>query len=282
MTHVLVHLAPLLLLLVVLTRVLARLAPLLLLLIVMTHVLAPLAPLLQWLVSQCWLNGLVLVCLELLLLLLVVLTRVLAPLAPLLQWLVLQCWLIALILARLAPVLLLLVVLTRVLAPPALILLLLFVLTHVLALPAPLLLLLIVLTHVLTPPAPLLLLLFVLTRVLAQLGLCVHCVVAHCLMIVPNSSLQYWHAFAVDKEPSLLVYNWNEDSFNGTPNSSLLLLIVLTCVLAQLGLCVHCVVAHGLMIVPNSSLQYWHAFAVDKEPSSLVYNRAHCPVKCNK
>ena len=68
---------------------------------------------------------------------------------------------------------------------------------------------------VLAPPAPLLLLLIVLTHVLAQLGLCVHCIIAHCLMIVPNSSLQYWHAFAVDKEPSSLVYkyNWNENSF---------------------------------------------------------------------
>jgi len=34
-------------------------------------------------------------------------------------------------------------------------------------------------------------------------------------MIVPNSSLQYWHAFAVDKEPYSLVYNRNEDSFKG-------------------------------------------------------------------
>jgi hypothetical protein len=67
---------------------------------------------------------------------------------------------------------------------------------------------------VLAPPAPLLLLLVVLTCVLAQLGLCVHCVVAHCLMIVPNSSLQDWHAFVIDKEPSSLVYNRNEDSFN--------------------------------------------------------------------
>ena len=81
--------------------------------------------------------------------------------------------------------------------------------------------LLVVLTRVLASHAPLLLLLFVLTRVLAQLGLCVHCIVTHCLMIVPNSSLQYWRAFAVDKEPSSLVYNWNEDSFNGTPSSSL-------------------------------------------------------------
>jgi hypothetical protein len=36
-------------------------------------------------------------------------------------------------------------------------------------------------------------------------------------MIAPNSSLQDWHAFALDKEPwfdSSLVYNRNEDSFN--------------------------------------------------------------------
>jgi len=36
-------------------------------------------------------------------------------------------------------------------------------------------------------------------------------------MIAPNSSLQDWHAFALDKEPwfvSLLVYNRNEDSIN--------------------------------------------------------------------
>jgi len=63
-----------------------------------------------------------------------------------------------------------------------------------------------------------LLLLIVLTHVLAQLGLCVHCVFAQCWMIAPNSSLQDWHAFALDKEPwfvSLLVYNnRNEDSFN--------------------------------------------------------------------
>ena len=66
------------------------------------------------------------------------------------------------------------------------------------------------------PPAPLLLLLIVLTCVLAQLGLCMHCVFAQCWMIAPNSSLQDWHAFALDKEPwfvSLLVYNRNEDSF---------------------------------------------------------------------
>ena len=48
------------------------------------------------------------------------------------------------------------------------------------------------------------------------------------------------------------------------PAPVLLLLIVLTHVLAQLGLCVHYVVAHCLMIAPNSSLQDWHAFALDK------------------
>jgi hypothetical protein len=45
--------------------------------------------------------------------------------------------------------------------------------------------------------------------------------------------------------------------------------------ICNLGLCVHCVVAHFLMIAPNSSLQDWHAFPFDKEPflySSLVYN----------
>jgi hypothetical protein len=70
---------------------------------------------------------------------------------------------------------------------------------------------------VLSPLALLLLLHVVLTHVLAQLGLCVHRVVAHCLMIAPNSSVQDWHAFALDKEPwfdSSLVYNRNEDSFN--------------------------------------------------------------------
>ena len=41
-----------------------------------------------------------------------------------------------------------------------------------------------------------------------------HCVVVQCCKITPNSSLQDWHAFAVDKEPSSLVYNRNEDSFN--------------------------------------------------------------------
>jgi hypothetical protein len=33
-------------------------------------------------------------------------------------------------------------------------------------------------------------------------------------MIAPTSSLQDWHAFALDEEPwfvSLLVYNWNEE-----------------------------------------------------------------------
>ncbi len=56
----------------------------------------------------------------------------------------------------------------------------------------------------------------------------------------------------------------------------LLLLAVLTHVLAQLGLCVHCVIAQCWMIAPNSSLQDWHTFALDKEPwfdSLLVYNR---------
>jgi hypothetical protein len=57
----------------------------------------------------------------------------------------------------------------------------------------------------------------------------------------------------------------------------LLLLVVLTHVLAQLGLCVHCVFAQCWcwMIAPNSSLQDRHAFALDKEPwfvSLLVYN----------
>jgi hypothetical protein len=36
-------------------------------------------------------------------------------------------------------------------------------------------------------------------------------------MIAPNSSLQNWHAFTLDKEPwfdSSLVYNQKEDSFN--------------------------------------------------------------------
>jgi hypothetical protein len=73
------------------------------------------------------------------------------------------------------------------------------------------------LTCVLAPLAPLLLLLFVLTRVLAQLGLCMHCVVAQCWMIARNSSLQDWHPFVLDKEPwfdSSLVYNRNEDLFN--------------------------------------------------------------------
>jgi hypothetical protein len=116
-------------------------------------------------------------------------------------------------------------------------LLLLVVLTRVLACLAPLLLLLVVLTRVLSPLArllqwldlrywlialvlaclaPLLLLLVVLTHVFAQLGLCVHSIFAQCRMIAPNSSLQDWHAFALDKEPwfvSLLVYNWNDDSF---------------------------------------------------------------------
>jgi hypothetical protein len=96
-------------------------------------------------------------------------------------------------------------------------LLLLVVLTHVLAPLAPLLLLLIVLTRVLVPPAPLLLLLVVLTHILARIDLCVHCVVTMCRMIAPNSSLQDWHACALDKEPwfdSLMVYNQKEDSFN--------------------------------------------------------------------
>jgi hypothetical protein len=71
--------------------------------------------------------------------------------------------------------------------------------------------------------APLLLLLVILTHVLAQLGLCVHCVFAQSRMIALNSSLQDWHAFALDKEPwfdSLLVYNWNEDSFRSASNPS--------------------------------------------------------------
>jgi hypothetical protein len=104
----------------------------------------------------------------------------------------------------------LILVLTRVLAPPAPLLLLLVVLTCVLAPLALLLMLIVVLTRVLAPW-----LLVVLTHVLTQLGLCVHCVVVQCCKITPNSSLQDWHAFAVDnKEPSLLVYNRNEDSFN--------------------------------------------------------------------
>ena len=218
---VLARLSPLLLLFVVLTRVLAPLppAPLLLLLVVLTRVLACLAPLL---------------------LLLVVLTRVLAPLARLLQWFVSWCWLvIALVLARLAPLLLLLVVLTRVLALPAPLLLLFVVLTRVLARLAPCLLLLVVLTRVLAPPAPFLLLFVVLTRVLAPPDLCVQWLVSRCQLIAcsctPSSSIAAaccsdscsrtaWFVRAlrrctlsddaVDKEPSLLVYNRNEDSFN--------------------------------------------------------------------
>ncbi len=107
-------------------------------------------------------------------------------------------------------------IIALVLTLPAPLLLLLIVLTHALAPLAPILLLLIVPTRVLAPPAPLLLLLIVLTHVLTQLGLCVHCIVAHFLMIAPNSSLQDWHAFPFDKEPFLyssLVYNQNEDSF---------------------------------------------------------------------
>jgi hypothetical protein len=100
-------------------------------------------------------------------------------------------------------------------------LLLLVALTHVLAPRASLLQWLV--SHcwpialVFTPPAPLLLLLIDLTHVLAQLGLCVHCDVAQCRMIAPNSSLYDWNAFVLDKEPwfdSSLVYNQNEDSFN--------------------------------------------------------------------
>jgi hypothetical protein len=37
-------------------------------------------------------------------------------------------------------------------------------------------------------------------------------------------------------------------------------------VLAQLGLCVHCVFAQCWMIAPISSLQDWHAFALAEEP----------------
>ena len=92
---------------------------------------------------------------------------------------------------------------------------------------------------VLAPLAPLLLLHVVLTRVLTPSGLCVQWLVSRCRLI------------ALVLAP---------------PAPLLLLLIVLTHVLAQLGLCVHCVVANCLMIVPNSSLQDWHAFAVDKEP----------------
>ena len=77
---------------------------------------------------------------------------------------------------------------------------------------------------VLTRLAHLLLLLVFLTHVLAQLGVCMHCVFAQCWMIAPNSSLQDWHAFALDKEPSwfdsLSVYNWNEDSFRSASNPS--------------------------------------------------------------
>jgi hypothetical protein len=83
------------------------------------------------------------------------------------------------------------------------------------------LLLLVVVSRVLAHLAYLLLLHVVLTHVLAQLGLCVHCVFTQCWMIVPNSSLHYWHPFAVDKEPSSLVYNRNEDSFNSVHNNSL-------------------------------------------------------------
>jgi hypothetical protein len=98
----------------------------------------------------------------------------------------------------------LLVVLTRVLAPLARLLQWLVSRCWLIAL-------------VLARLAPLLLLLVVLTHVLAQLGLCVHCIFAQCWMIAPTSSLQDWHAFALDEEPcfvSLLVYNRNEDSFN--------------------------------------------------------------------
>jgi hypothetical protein len=213
---------------------------LLLLCVVLTRVLAPPGLCVQWLVSRCWLIILVLACLAPLLLLLVVLTRVLAPLARLLQWFVSWCWLvIALVLARLAPLLLLLVVLTRVLALPAPLLLLFVVLTRVLARLAPCLLLLVVLTRVLAPPAPFLLLFVVLTRVLAPPDLCVQWLVSRCQLIAcsctPSSSIAAaccsdscsrtaWFVRAlrrrtlsddaVDKEPSLLVYNRNEDSFN--------------------------------------------------------------------
>jgi hypothetical protein len=118
---------------------------------------------------------------------LIVLSRVLAHLAHLLQWLVTRCWLIALVLARLAHLLQWLVVLSLVLAHLAHLLQWLVVLSLVLARLAPLLLLLIVLTHG-----------------LAQLDLCVHCVFAQCRMIAPTFSLQDWHAFVLDKEPSFV------------------------------------------------------------------------------
>ncbi len=47
--------------------------------------------------------------------------------------------------------------------------------------------------------------------------LIMHCIVAHCLMIAPNSSLHDLHTFALDNEhwlDSSLVFNRNEDSFN--------------------------------------------------------------------
>jgi hypothetical protein len=50
------------------------------------------------------------------------------------------------------------------------------------------------------------------------------------------------------------------------PAPLFLLLVVLTHVLAQLGLCVHCVFTQCRMIAPISSLQDRHAFALDEEP----------------
>ncbi len=105
------------------------------------------------------------------------------------------------------------VVLTHVLAPPGPLLPLPLVLTPLLTPLAPLLLLLVVLTHVLAPLAPLLLLLVVLTHVLTPPGLCVHWLVAQCWLIAPDSSLQDWHAFVLDKQPSF-DSDQNEDSFN--------------------------------------------------------------------
>ena len=68
------------------------------------------------------------------------------------------------------------------------------------------------------------------------------------------SSLQDWHAFALDKEPwfvSLLVYNQNEDSINCVmlhDTALLLLHVVLTRVLAPTGLCIQWLVSRCRLI----------------------------------
>ena len=118
---------------------------------------------------------------------------------------------------------------------------------------------------------PLLLLLVVLTRVLAPLAHLLQWLILRCWLIVlvlarlaPLLLLLVVLICVLAPLAPLLLLLVVLTRVLAHLAPLLLLLVVLTHVLAQLGLCVHCVIAQCRMIAPNSSLQDWHAFVLDR------------------